>query len=501
MKHLLLVADGDIALHFLHKIINGYSSNNFYIVLYKDSRFLPKEIPSTFRFYECDYTSSFRLDNILADDDISDAFIVLQDEQESNMVYEYLRKNYKKARIIHCVHTLNDYLESLNQKDSNLVLITETNAMASRLLLRVPNVPIIPRGFGLEKGEVMEIGVPSGSIFAHRQINTIRQTNWRIVGIYRDEKFKLATSQSVIWPGDTLLVAGDPKVLQTIYYKIKSDMGQFPSPFGREVCLIVDMRLQHKERIFFDCKEAIYLHTYLKSTKLIIKVLHPTDFNIIKELEKFNQRDIVVTIDYDNASFMQVLRSKFGKKIGLIVIGKELFAKRVHRRMLWASKIPIFCTAKNPICPKEYSNMLDQYKISLQKNFLQPNVACSFLVVIGDSKEYSDISTLIFDISKQLCIDVLVYNFDPDNHFDNEIEGEFNELSRIFDRKFTIERSGSQNPIPYLQTSQNPVLHFLPFSSAVTKGKIHLLLGTNTGTLAFMTNTNPQFFLPLSSDV
>lgn len=497
MKHILLIANGDIALHFLQKILSGYSSNNFYIVLYKDSRFLPQEIPATFRFHECDYTSEFRMNHILSNEDISDAFIVLDNTQEQQVVYDYLRKNYKKTRIIANIHTMNEEHENLIKTDSNLVLITETNAIASRLLLRMPNVPVIPRGFGLEQGEVMEIGVPSGSIFANRQVGTIQQSNWKIVGIYRNNEFKLATSQSVIWAGDVLLAAGDPKVMQTIYNRIKSDMGQFPSPFGREIYLILDMNLQTSERLLFDCKEAIYLHRHLKSTKLTIKVLHASDFKVLREIEQLRQSNISVVIDYENNDFIQTLRNKFGKKIGLIIVGKEIFTKRTYRKILWESKIPVFKTAFNPLSNRDYDYTSLQYPTHSKKIY-PPNATESLLVVAGNAHKDSDIATIIFDISRQLQLNVHVYDFDPDNHFSDEIEEEFSNLSRIFERKFYIERSSSNNPMTYLQHLKNPVLHFLPFDMAITKSITSAFIKNHFEALAHILNINPQIFLPLN---
>lgn len=506
MKYVLLIADGDIALHFLRKILSVYSSNNFYVVLYKDERFLPREAPNTFRFYKCDYTSYFRLDNILADYDISDGFIVLDDESEGAVVYEYLRKKYKHIRIIQSIHALNEEYENLNKKDSNLILITQTNAMASRLLLRVPNVPVIARGFGLEQGEIMEIGVPNGSVLAHRQIDSIKRGNWRVVGIYRRNEFILANKNEVIHPGDRILVAGNPEELQNLYKRVKSEMGQFPSPFGREMYLIIDMSLQSKDRILFDCKEAIFLHRHLKSTKLTIKVLHAGNFELISQIEKLAKKDIFVIIDYENLNFTQTLYNKFDKKVGLIILGSEFFIKRAYRKVLYESKIPVFRSGLNSLASPDF----DMYSMDEEgqnedskidsdniKKFM-PNVAYSMLVIAGNGRNSRDISTLIFDISKQLNLDVHVYDFEPDNHFNAQIEEEFNNLSRIFERKFYIEKSNSQNPIFYLQNLQTPVLHFVPFSRAVTKSRISSLFGINFESLAFSLDFNPQFYLPLS---
>ncbi|RDU73394.1 hypothetical protein CQA66_01645 [Helicobacter aurati] len=498
MKHILLIVDGEIALYFLQKVVNAYYSNNFYIVFYQDPVFLPSEIPSTFQFYQCDYTSSFRLNNLLANKDISDAFIVLKDPNESNTVYEYLRNNYKKTRIIKSIYDLNSKYQQLMKQDSNLMCISQTNAISLRLLSRLPNVPVIPRGFGLEQGEVMEIGVPSGSVFAHRQIGTIQQINWKIIGIYRHQNFMLATSQSIIMPGDTLLVAGNPNVMQTIYHRIKSDMGQFPLPFGREIYLILDMSLQRREQMLFDCREAIYLHKHLKSIRLTIKILNPTNFQIIQEIDSLSQNDISVIVDYKNFDFIQTVRNKFGKKIGLIVVGREIFSKKNYRKILWQSKIPVFKTAKNPLSANNYTTDIVKSKL-YEKNTLRypPAVKESLLVVTGDSYKDYHISTVIFDISKQLQLNIKVYDFEPDNHFSNEIAEHFSNISRIFERKFFIERTNSHNPILYLRNLKTPVLQFIPFRVSITKSRVLAFMRVQFESLSFMVESNPQFFIPI----
>lgn len=498
MKHVLIVADGDIALHFIRKVLDDYSSNNFYIVLYRDERLMPKNFPNTFRFYKCDYTSDFRLESCLEYKDISDIFIVLHNEEEGNVVYDLLRKRYKKSRIVRSIHAPETSYENTKKIDEHLVIIAETNAVASRLLLRMPNVPIIPRGFGLEQGEVMEIGVPSGSVFAFRQLHTIEQNGWRIAGIYRSDKFQLATPQAVIFPGDILLVVGEPQVMRMVYNQIKSDIGQFPAPFGRDICLIIDMQLQAKETIMYDCKEAIYLHRHLKSTKLTIKILHATDFETIQAVEAFNQKDIIVIIDYENLNFIQTLDNKISEKVGLIIVNKEIFAKRAYRHALWESKLPVLKIGEYSLQPNNYDHTLSKQQLYTQNKMLYPpNVAKSVLVTAGEGHSDSNITTLVFDISKQLQLDISVYDFEPDRHFSNEIDDELENLSRIFERKYTIEHNSTDNPIFYIQALTKPILHFVPFRVAITRSRFAAYLRTQFEAIVCMDNVNPQLFLPI----
>ena len=497
MQQVLLIVDGEVGRHFLQSILSTYYSNNFYVVLHQDQSLLPKEIPSTFRFYTCDYTSAFRLDELLTPYDISDAFVVLEDYKESLAVYKYLRATYKKARIVKKVYGLDSDCSELEKKDPNLVLISHTNSISLRLLSRLPNAPMIARGFGLEQGEVMEISVPSGSVFAHREVETIQQTNWKIVGIYRRGDFILASPQSIIMPGDTILAAGMPAVMQTIYHRIKSDMGQFPSPFGREIYLILDMHLQTHEQMLFDCREAIYLHKHLKSTHLTIKIINPTSFTAIREVDSLSQSDVSVIVDYENLNFVQTIKNKFNKKIGLIVVGREIFARKANRRVLWQSKIPVFKTAKRALSNEAYSHDIPRDKLYNQGRLhYPPLVSESLLAITGDTYEDYEIASVIFDVSKQLQLDVKVYDFEPDNHFSNEIVQHFNNIARIFERKFSIERSNSINPILYLRSLKTPILQFIPFKQSITRSRLLAYASAQFEALSFLVESNPQLFIP-----
>lgn len=499
MKHILLILDGDIALHFLNKLLSDYYSNNQYIVICKDSTFLPEDIPSTFNFFICDYTSFFRL-NKLVRGDISDAFIVLQDKIERDEVYKYLRARFKNLRIITNVKYPSDLSVDVSL-DSKLALVNELNALSSRLLARMPNVPIIPRGFGLEQGEVMEVGIPSGSIFAHRQIGTIRQNDWRIIGIYRNNEFKLANYQLVIWPGDSLLIAGDPVILKSIYNQIKSDIGQFPLPFGRDIHIYIDMNLQDKKSIFKCLKEAIFLHRCLKSVNLAIKILRPNNFEIIKQICLIARDSIEVKIDYDNHDFEEAIKIDSGKKMGFIIVGKEIFKIRRYRKALFVVQTPVYKIGRNSILPRELDDLSIKELLDYKNlNKVQRDIALDIdesLIVVGGFQNTSNISSVIFDISRQLGLDVCVYDFESDGLFDNSIDEEYHNLSRIFDRKVKIDRNSSYNPILYLKNIDKPVMHFIPFEKCITKSRALVFLKTKFEDLSFMLNGNPQIFIPM----
>ncbi|PAF51407.1 hypothetical protein BKH43_01840 [Helicobacter sp. 13S00401-1] len=475
MKTVLLVIDGDIGREFLSQVVNKYYSSNNYVVLSKTKLQDDVSLPSTFSFYECDYTSTFRLDQILGPY-ISDIFLIVDDLEEKKIVYEYLHERYKNARIVSNFKYASfcDY-----SKDSNLVIIEETSSLASKLLARLPNTPTVPRGFGLEQGELMEIGVPTGSIYAYRQIGSIEQKDWKIVGIYRARKFLLAKNSLMIKAGDVLLTAGEPKVLTSIFNHIKSDIGQFPLPFGHDIHLYIDMLVQSKESILYAIQEALFIHSKLKSFRLYINVFNTCDFKFLKEIKDFDSEDVVVNIEHGGRSFKKLIESHKVKKIGLIIVSKEIFTKKSNRKVLHSCLRPVL---------KLGSHSLKEVKESL-------------VIINGTIKEGNNLTSVIFDISKQLDLKIKVYDYEPDGHFDPSVEEGYQNVARIYNKNIRYLKVTSKNPLFHLKTLKVPVFQFMPFTKNITKTKAFAFLKTNIEALSFLLDNNPQIFVPIVEDL
>ncbi|MFX4253416.1 potassium transporter TrkA, partial [Aliarcobacter butzleri] len=67
---------------------------------------------------------------------------------------------------------------------------------------RLPNIPVLAQKIGLKQGEIMEIRVPFGSSYAYRSIGTIEQKQWRIFGLYRNQKMIEINPTLVLKPND-----------------------------------------------------------------------------------------------------------------------------------------------------------------------------------------------------------------------------------------------------------------------------------------------------------
>lgn len=503
MKHVLLVLDSDFAYDFLIKVISDYHSYNAYNVIYKNDNFLPEDffeqqIPSSFTFNKCDYTSTFRLEKIIRSN-TSDAFIIIDDDEERLFVYGYLRTRFRNLRIT--TNIKNKEICKNLKKDSSLILIDEFEVLSNRFTIGLPNIPVVPHDFGLEQGEIMEVNIPSGSIFAHRQIGTINQTDWKIVGLYRLNQFILTNRNLVIWPGDSLLIAGKPNVLKNIYNQIMSSTGQFPAPFGQDIYLYIDMIDLSEEKILFDFSESLFLHRNLKSTNLVIRIINPTNFKIINKIENFikffsKNNDILLKIDYNNFSFQEVLKQDQGKGIGLIIVNQKIFDKKIKRLALFKTRIPIFKTALHSIQNMKFFRKNKDAKSIIRTNTSSFKEVKESIIIFTNKINNSNVSIVIFDISKQLNLAIKVYDYEPDGDFNTEIETEFDNLAKVFDCKVSFEQNNMNNPVLYLNNLNKPVLHFLPFSEDMINPRFLSFFKTSFESFSFMIKNNPQFFIP-----
>lgn len=473
MKKTLIIANGRVATIFLQTIMDKYFSNDYYVVILKDMCFIPEKVPSSFEFHQFDYTSAFRMEQVMSDD-IDNIFLVLEESNEIIATYELLRTLSKKTRIVLSLEQEN--LSKSMQNDSNLVVLSLEQIMANKFIERLPHIPLIPRSFGLGQGEIMQVAIPSGSIFAYRHIGSIEQSKWRIVGIYRRGELLLSTHHLVIQPSDSLLIAGNPKVLNDVYMRIKSDIGQFPAPFGRDIFLYVDMSLSNEHRIYNDIQDALFLHANLKNNKLFIHILNPSNFAFLEMIKASESKNVQIRVDYSNASFREKIAKDSQKRFGLVIINQDIFASSKNRKVLYDLSIPVLKTGWEHI------------------------EACkqSFVVLSENMGNTENVASVVFDVSKQLQTHIDVYDYDTDASYHNEIVQRYEELSRIFECQMHTIQTDEKNPILYLQDSFMPYLCFVPFERNISRTKFFSFFSTDVHKIASMNNKNPQIFIPLS---
>lgn len=162
--------------------------------------------------------------------------------------------------------------------------------------------------------------------------------------------------------------------------------------------------------------------------------------------------------------------------MGLIVVGRELFLSKKHRRALHKTATPVYKTNTSGLSKTTQS-----------------------VVVLNESLSINeDMSSVIFDVSMQMDLGLLLYDFDPNKRYKNEIVNHYENLANTLNRKIEIFQTDIKNPIMYLNSLRNPILHFMPFEECITQTRYLWFLSTKVEKLAFLNDDHPQIFIPVA---
>ena len=466
MKKILIISSGDVGSHFIQRVSETYSSENIYYVVETKARKYKDINPARFKFYEFDPTSLYKISNLLKMEFVQ-VIIAMDKLVDVENTLKNIRTMNKQLRVI----ILDKW--SIDNEDSNVVLVNSNEILSSRLLNYLPNVPVIAQNVGIGEGEIMEVMVPFGSSFVYRHIGVIEQKNWRIVAIYRNRKLVMPSRRRMIQPNDVLVLVGEPAVLRSVYRAIKRELGQFPEPFGSNLYLYIDMNLVNHHTIEEYVKRAIFVHEKF-THDLIIKIVNPGNIAILQKLKELREKDISVEIEYDSTH----LNEKFFNDIkayhvGLIIVSQEMFASHSMRTRLYESRVPVL-----KISDKSFSKVKDA------------------AIILSDNRDLEKISSTIFDISEQMGFNIELYNYLNEHQKDKEqvIEHYYN-LSTIFSKSIKVFKE-NENPIRTLKNKKN-FIQILPFTEKLTARRILSLFSTDNELLYHKLDNNHQIFIPV----
>ena len=466
MKKILIISDGDVGQHFIQRIVETYTSENIYYVVETKQNSYENVNPARFKFYEFDPTSLYKLSNLLKMEFIQ-VFIAMETAIDVKNTIKNIRAIKKQLRIV----VLNKWKKE--NEDPNVIFVNSKEILASRLLDYLPNVPVIAQNVGIGEGEIMEVLVPFGSSFVYRHIGVIEQKNWRIVAIYRNRKLVMTSRRTMIQPNDLLILIGDPTVLRSVYRVIKRELGQFPEPFGSNLYLYIDMNIVKHKNIKDLVQKAIFVHKKFKHN-LIIKIVNPSDIDILREIKNYSCNSIKVEIKYDEFNIKTVFLNDIKRyHIGLIIISKEMFADYDLRTMFYESEIPVLKLAN-----KDFSTIKD---VSL---------------ILNDNRDLEKISTTIFDISAQMGFNIELHNYmnEHQDEKDQVIEHYYN-LSTIFSKSIKVIKN-HENPIRTLKRKEN-FIQILPFTEKLTNRRFYSLFSTDSEKLYHKLDEYHQIFIPI----
>jgi hypothetical protein len=472
MKKILIILDGIVAKKLMQRIVEANTVDNNYDVIYMSDLILPVQKPSNFTFYKFDPTSKSKLSMVLDKNIHTEVLIALNSKDEMLSVIKNIKEHTKNLQM-----TILDYW-GIKINDPLVRIYRGIEVLANGMVEKLPNIPVLAQNIGLRQGEIMEIRIPFGSSYAFRYIGSIEQKEWKIFGLYRNQKMITIKPSLVLKPNDVILVIGKPDVLMQVYNVIGKTQGQFPMPFGKNIYLYLDLYLQDDESVKKAIDEAKYLNQKLKNNLLIVRVTRPTNVQIMEyikdELKHFPS--IIPLIDYSNKGFNKIIKEDFRKNnIGMIMLTSEMFRKKDDIRIILDLKIPILKFGKENLKAVKRT-----------------------VIVLNDTNSYEQISPIVFDISSQLKIKTKIFDLDPvgDKDGKSTLIDHFENLAKIFNEKIEVVTS-AQNPIRELKKEKD-MLQLLPLKEKMFNKKyLFRFLYTNSDFIAFNSNKYNQLLIPI----
>jgi hypothetical protein len=468
MKNILIIANGDMAKHFVQWVDKSRIDDNHYYITSNNHAETILKPTSNLSFIKEDPTSYLRLSNIMRNIDFAVVFIVMEDREEGFATYRNIRLIAPRLRIV-----FSSKWDDLYINDDNIKVININKLMASSLYEELPNVPMIAKNIGLAKGEIMEILVPFGSSYTYRHIGSVSDRKWRILIIYRKEKQILPNSATMIKPNDRLVIAGNPTVLEEVYKTITERKKLFPEPFGKNLYLIIDLN-QNREDIEIMLNEAIFLKEHFLDCRLYIRILHMKNSNILDELKKNESDTIEILDDCENSELFNIIEFDTTKSdIGLFLIDNKIFKRQMQER-LYILKRPLYIFGINSL-----------YNIS------------KATLLMGDDIEMETLSSSVFDICETLNLKLSLCNYDPEGDFSEKknIIEHYETLANLHSFKIEIKEKKA-NPIRELRV-ENDILHIAPFDKSIMYKPIVNFFSQNFSRYFLGIEKHPKLLIPI----
>jgi uncharacterized protein len=283
----------------------------------------------------------------------------------------------------------------------------------------------------------------------------------------------MPSRRRMIQPNDLLILIGNPTVLKSVYRAIKRELGQFPEPFGTNSLLYIDMNIVDHKSIKDLVRRSVYAYKKFKYD-LVIKVINPSNIEILQYIKSFRDLKIVVDIDYDSVN----LKEQFfvdikSYHIGLVIVSKEMFADYHMRKTLYEAHVPVM-----KLSDRSFSSLKDA------------------AIILSDNRDLEKVSATIFDICEQMEFNMELYNFlsEHQNEKEQVIEHYYN-LSTIFSKSIKVFKE-SENPIRILKQKEN-FIQILPFTNKLTTRRIYSLFSTDSERLYYKLDDYHQIFIPV----
>ncbi len=167
--------------------------------------------------------------------DKADYLIAFTDSEEINYEIAVLGKKHSVPKIISYVPTYKN-LERFKKLGVTIIGGPQDIALFVYNKITYARKAI---GVGLGKGEIVEITIEEYSPLANKTLAQIALHDIRIAAIYRDNNLIVPTSNSLIKPGDRILLVGHPEKLTYATRILTSAKIEFPMQYGNAILSIV----------------------------------------------------------------------------------------------------------------------------------------------------------------------------------------------------------------------------------------------------------------------
>ena len=466
MKNILVIVDGRDGEAFLQRLSISKTGDRYYIV-YFDESILPEARSDSCLLYKFDPTSFSKLSKLLNQVDFYEVFLIIPNKNDLLETYKNIRYLYKDLKII----MLDKW--QLDLEDEYINKIDVTDIVVNRIINFLPNVPIYAKEIGLGRGEIVQIQIPPTSNYAFKHIGALNQNRWKIAAVYRKESLHLPNDNFMLLPNDIIVVVGNPAVVQSVYRSINQNYGQFPKPYGENIYILIDMQRLSDTEIDALLNDTLLLFSKLNTTKLYIRVINPRLSKAYEKIKSYKNSNIEVLIDYEQTSQKEFLThdTKFFD-IGLVVSDTDGFKKYI--KDFYELKLPIFRTTLQGFCNLKES-----------------------VVLSSNSKDVEAISSVIFDVSTQLELNISLYEFEGVEKEENEkITEHFKSLSRLFEREVNIVKL-DKNPILKLENKKD-FLQFVSFTQKLVDiNFLDKIFSTELEDHFYKLSNSYQLYLPL----
>lgn len=474
MKHILILAQGAIAKHFIGWISKKrVTKNHYHVVTYDTEISLPKN-NKNISFGHTDPTSFCKIKNILQEVKYSHIFIVMEEIEDVKYTLKNIRMIDERLRVV----LLKQWEDSCVGKwFSNTTIIDMHDLTSAHLYSQLPNVPVIAKNIGLGQGEIMEIQVPFGSSYAFRHLSSVVQNKWKIVALYRDEKQIIPTGATMIRPNDTIIVMGRPMVLESVYRSINKRKGLFPEPFGKNLYLILDFRYDQSLANEY-LNEAINLISKLQNKELFVRIFFPTNFQLLQELKNIKSDKVTLMISYsDTAKEEEIVEYDIHKyDIGMCLCSVPTFKQNGRMKYLYKLRKLVYL-----------------FGATLLGNI----EGC--VVAMNEEEKMESISSTAFDVAESLGFKLLLCDFDPEGDFESRkmTIQHYEALRDMFDVEVEIHHKVA-NPIREISKMQN-IIQIAPFDGTLQPDSLWQLFSMQVSDFLLTTHKHPKLLIPFEA--